>query len=303
LFINCGGVVVKSKSIIYSVIILAVAVVLFFFLRTVFAGDFIVSPIIFTVGPFEIRWYGVFIALGIVIAYLIGRKLAIREGIDEDHLIEVVFLGIIFGIIGARLYYVLFNLSYYLKNPLEIVKIWKGGLAIHGAIFFALLVGFIYVRLRKKANMKFFQMTDIFTAVLPFAQALGRWGNFMNYEAYGKPTELPWKMFVPLANRMPGYSQFEYFHPTFLYESLWDFMVFGVLIWFFMKGRKNYGEVTGLYMIIYSVGRFFIEGLRLDSLYIGELRTAQVVSAILIVTGLTIFIFARKKGQSVKTVS
>lgn len=293
----------KSKSIIYIIIILAIAVVLFFFLRMVFAGDFIVSPIIFTLGPFEVRWYGLFIALGIVIAYLIGRKLAKREGIDEDYFIELVFLGIIFGIIGARIYYVLFNLSYYLKDPIEIVKIWSGGLAIHGAIFSALLVGFIYVKLRKKANMKFFQMTDIFTAVLPFAQALGRWGNFMNYEAYGKPTELPWKMFVPLANRMPGYSQYEYFHPTFLYESLWDFLVFGVLILFFMKGRKNYGEVTGLYMIIYSTGRFFIEALRLDSLYIGELRTAQVVSVILIATGLVIFILARSKGESVKTVS
>ncbi|MFO7883031.1 MAG: prolipoprotein diacylglyceryl transferase [Kosmotogaceae bacterium] len=293
----------KSKSIILIAIIIAVAISLFFFLRTVFAGEFIVSPIIFAFGPFEIRWYGVFIALGIVISYLIGRKFAIREGIDEDHIIELVFLGIVFGIIGARLYYVLFNLSYYLKNPLEIMKIWSGGLAIHGAIFFALLVGFVYVRLRKKANMKFLQMTDIFTAMLPFAQALGRWGNFMNYEAYGKPTELPWKMFVPLANRMPGYSQYEYFHPTFLYESLWDFMVFGVLLWFFMKGRKNYGEVTGLYMIIYSIGRFFIEGLRLDSLYIGELRTAQVVSVILIIAGLTIFILARSKGQSVKRVS
>ncbi|MFW6119572.1 MAG: prolipoprotein diacylglyceryl transferase [Petrotogales bacterium] len=293
----------KSRTIVFIAIILTIAIILFFFLRSVFAGDFLVSPIIFAFGPFEVRWYGVFIALGIVIAYLMGRKLALREGIDEDHLIELVFLGIIFGIIGARLYYVLFNLSYYIKNPIEIFKIWSGGLAIHGAIFFALLVGFIYVRLRKKANMKFLQMTDIFTAVLPFAQALGRWGNFMNYEAYGKPTELPWKMFVPLVNRMPGYTQYEYFHPTFLYESLWDFMVFGVLIWFFMKGRKKYGEVTGMYMIIYSIGRFFIERLRLDSLYIGELRTAQVVSVILIIAGITIFILARNKGQSAKRVS
>lgn len=294
----------KKRVVLISVAAASV-VALFFFLRAVFSGELILNPIIVEgLGPFSIRWYGVMIATAIIVAYVLGRHQGLKEGIKEDYMIEAVFIGIIFGVLGARIYYVAFNYEMYRGDFWSIFRTWDGGLAIHGAFFAALLVTFLYVTFRKKANLKFLQATDIFTAVLPLAQAIGRWGNFMNYEAYGSPTDLPWKMFVPLRYRMPGYSEFEYFHPTFLYESLANVAIFAVLYWYLGK-RKNYGEVTALYMVFYSIVRFFVEGLRLDSLYIGQtnIRTAKAVSVILLIAGIVLFIFSRYKGRQAKRAS
>jgi len=298
------GVDMKKRVVLISVAAASV-VALFFFLRAVFSGELILNPIIVEgLGPFSIRWYGVMIATAIIVAYVLGRHQGLKEGIKEDYMIEAVFIGIIFGVLGARIYYVAFNYEMYRGDFWSIFRTWDGGLAIHGAFFAALLVTFLYVTFRKKANLKFLQATDIFTAVLPLAQAIGRWGNFMNYEAYGSPTDLPWKMFVPLRYRMPGYSEFEYFHPTFLYESLANVAIFAVLYWYLGK-RKNYGEVTALYMVFYSIVRFFVEGLRLDSLYIGQtnIRTAKAVSVILLIAGIVLFIFSRYKGRQAKRAS
>ncbi len=294
-----------KKRVVLISVATASAIALFFFLRAVFNGELILNPIIVEgLGPFSIRWYGVMIATAIIVAYVLGRHQGLKEGIKEDYLIEAVFIGIIFGVLGARIYYVAFNYEMYRGDFWSIFRTWDGGLAIHGAFFAALLVTFLYVTFRKKANLKFLQATDIFTAVLPLAQAIGRWGNFMNYEAYGSPTDLPWKMFVPLRYRMPGYSEFEYFHPTFLYESLANVVIFAVLYWYLGK-RKNYGEVTALYMVFYSTVRFFVEGLRLDSLYIGQtnIRTARAVSVILLIAGIVLFIFSRYKGEQAKRAS
>ncbi|PZC52764.1 MULTISPECIES: prolipoprotein diacylglyceryl transferase [unclassified Mesotoga] len=294
-----------KKRVVLISVAAASAVALFFFLRAVFSGELILNPVIVEgLGPFSIRWYGVMIATAIIVAYVLGRHQGLKEGIEEDYMIEAVFIGIIFGVLGARIYYVVFNYEMYRGDFWSIFRTWDGGLAIHGAFFAALLVTSLYVTFRKKANLKFLQATDIFTAVLPLAQAIGRWGNFINYEAYGSPTDLPWKMFVPLRYRMPGYSEFEYFHPTFLYESLANVAIFAVLYWYLGK-RKNYGEVTALYMVFYSIVRFFIEGLRLDSLYIGQtdMRTAKAVSVILLITGIVLFIFSRYKGKQAKRAS
>lgn len=294
-----------KKRVVLISVAAASAVVLFFFLRAVFSGELILNPVIVEgIGPFSIRWYGVMIATAIIVAYILGRHQGLKEGIEEDYMIEAVFIGIIFGVLGARIYYVVFNYEMYRGDFWSIFRTWDGGLAIHGAFFAALLVTFFYVTFRKKANLKFLQATDIFTAVLPLAQAIGRWGNFMNYEAYGSPTDLPWKMFVPLRYRMPGYYEFEYFHPTFLYESLANVAIFAVLYWYLGK-RKNYGEVTALYMVFYSIVRFFVEGLRLDSLYIGQtdIRTAKAVSVILLIAGIVLFIFSRYKGKQAKRAS
>lgn len=294
-----------KKRVVLISVAAASAVVLFFFLRAVFSGELILNPVIVEgIGPFSIRWYGVMIATAIIVAYILGRHQGLKEGIEEDYMIEAVFIGIIFGVLGARIYYVVFNYEIYRGDFWSIFRTWDGGLAIHGAFFAALLVTFFYVTFRKKANLKFLQATDIFTAVLPLAQAIGRWGNFMNYEAYGSPTDLPWKMFVPLRYRMPGYYEFEYFHPTFLYESMANVAIFAVLYWYLGK-RKNYGEVTALYMVFYSIVRFFVEGLRLDSLYIGQtdIRTAKAVSVILLIAGIVLFIFSRYKGKQAKRAS
>ncbi len=274
----------KSKRIILSVvIILAVGIGLFFFLREVFSGRFIVRDYIFQIGKFQLRWYSICIASGILVAYVLARRRLSMYPIKPEDLDEGLFWGIVAGILGARIYYVIFNWNYYSKYPSEIYKIWHGGLAIHGGIFGALLMIFIYSKI--KGYFKFVHATDLFTSVLPLAQAIGRWGNFFNYEAYGRPTTLPWKMYVPPERRMPGFDIDRFFHPTFLYESLWDITIFVFLYFFVEKRKREYGETTALYLILYSVGRFWIESLRLDSLMAGHFRAAQVVSIILISIG------------------
>jgi len=273
----------KSSRIIILIVLIAVAIGLFFFLRSVFSGNLIVKEYIFRIGNFELKWYSVMIATGILVCYFLARKRLNKYPIKPEDLDEGLFWGIIAGILGARAYYVVFNWSYYSMYPSEIWKIWHGGLAIHGAIFAVLLTLFIYSKV--KGYFKFVHTTDLFTSVLPLGQAIGRWGNFFNYEAYGRPTMVPWKMFVPPEKRMPGFDVDRYFHPTFLYESLWDLGVFIFLFFYVEKHKKSYGETTALYLILYSVGRFWIESLRLDSLMAGQLRTAQIASLAMIVAG------------------
>jgi len=223
------------------------------------------------------------IATGILVSYFLGRKRLSNYPIKPEDLDEGLFWGIIAGILGARIYYVAFNWSYYSMYPSEIWKVWHGGLAIHGAVFAVLLTLFIYAKV--KGYFKFVHATDLFTSVLPLGQAIGRWGNFFNYEAYG---DLRWslgKCFVPPEKRMPGFDVDRYFHPTFLYESMWNLGVFIFLFFYVEKRKKSYGETTALYLILYSIGRFWIESLRLDSLMAGQLRTAQIASLAMIVAG------------------
>jgi len=273
----------KSSRIILLIVLTVVAVALFFFLRAVFSGNLIVREYIFRIGNFELKWYSVMIATGILVSYFLGRKRLSNYPIKPEDLDEGLFWGIIAGILGARIYYVAFNWSYYSMYPSEIWKVWHGGLAIHGAVFAVLLTLFIYAKV--KGYFKFVHTTDLFTSVLPLGQAIGRWGNFFNYEAYGRPTMVPWKMFVPPEKRMPGFDVDRYFHPTFLYESMWNLGVFIFLFFYVEKRKKSYGETTALYLILYSIGRFWIESLRLDSLMVGQLRTAQIASLAMIVAG------------------
>ncbi|MGC8902910.1 MAG: prolipoprotein diacylglyceryl transferase [Fervidobacterium sp.] len=299
-FTKKGEARVKKKNVIVLVIVLViVAASLFFFLREVFSGRLIVRDYIFKVGKFQLRWYSVCIASGVFLAYILARRRLSKYPIKPEDLDEGLFWGIIAGILGARIYYVVFNWNYYSKYPSEIYKIWHGGLAIHGGIFGALLMIFIYSKVKK--YFKFVHATDLFTSVLPLAQAIGRWGNFFNYEAYGRPTTLPWGMFVPPERRMPGYDIERFFHPTFLYESLWDLAIFVFLYFFVEKRKREYGETTALYMILYSVGRFWIESLRLDSLMTGQLRAAQIVSVILITIGATWYAYLIGKRKSNET--
>lgn len=273
----------KSSRIILLIVLTVFAVALFFFLRAVFSGNLIVREYIFRIGNFELKWYSVMIATGILVSYFLARKRLSNYPIKPEDLDEGLFWGIIAGILGARIYYVVFNWSYYSMYPSEIWKVWHGGLAIHGAIFAVLLTLFIYAKV--KGYFKFVHTTDLFTSVLPLGQAIGRWGNFFNYEAYGRPTMVPWKMFVPPEKRMPGFDVDRYFHPTFLYESMWDLGVFIFLFFYVEKRKKSYGETTALYLILYSIGRFWIESLRLDSLMAGQLRTAQIASLAMIIVG------------------
>lgn len=246
------------------------------------------GPILVEIGPITIRWYGLLIASAVLIGITLSQYLAKRRHVDPDLLGDLVIWLIIGAIPAARLYYVLFEWSRYAQNPERIIAIWEGGIAIHGAIIGGTIAALIFARLK---HISFWQLADLVAPSLILGQAIGRWGNFFNSEAFGDPTNLPWKLYIPPAQRPPQFANFDYFHPTFLYESLWNLMVFGLLLTLFFRGLKGKprlktGTLFLVYLVAYSLGRVWIEGLRTDSLMLGPLRMAQVVSLVGIGLGL-----------------
>lgn len=254
------------------------------------------GPIALQLGPFSIRWYGLLIATAVLLGTSLAHREAIRRGEDPDQLLNVIVLGVMAALVGARLYYVLFNWGYYGPRPFKILAVWEGGLAIHGGILGGALATAIYT-VRKKLPMLIY--IDIMAPPLVLGQAIGRWGNFFNQEAFGTPTNLPWKLYIEPYHRPPQLAAFEFFHPTFLYESLWDLGVF-VVLYFLLRRRleQSPGALSLCYLGLYSLGRFFVEGLRIDSLMLGHLRAAQVVSLALVAAslfGLTWLFFLRAR--------
>ena len=246
------------------------------------------GPIIFELGPLAIRWYGVLIASAVLIGVTLSQYLAKRRHVNPDLLGDLVVWLVLSAIPAARFYYVLFEWEQYQQNPADIIAIWKGGIAIHGAIIGGAIAALIFARLNK---VSFWQLADLVAPSVILGQAIGRWGNFFNSEAFGSPTDLPWKLYIPIERRPLGYADFDYFHPTFLYESLWNLMVFGLLLFLFFrdlqgKPKLKVGTLFLVYMAAYSSGRIWIEGLRTDSLMLGPLRIAQFVSLVGIVLGL-----------------
>ena len=246
------------------------------------------DPIIFESGPLTIRWYGLLIASAVLIGVTLSQYLASRRQVNPDILGDLIIWMIIAAIPSARLYYVLFQWQEYSQHPSDILAIWKGGIAIHGAILGGTLAALIFAHLNKIA---FWQLADLVAPSLILGQAIGRWGNFFNSEAFGRPTNLPWKLFIPLSNRPLEYLNYEYFHPTFLYESLWNLLVFALLLFLFFWGLKHQerlkmGTLALTYLVAYSSGRVWIEGLRTDSLMLGPLRIAQIISLGAIALGL-----------------
>ena len=240
--------------------------------------------IAFTIFGIDVMWYGVLMATGMILGTFLAIKEAKRVGISEDDVLNLAMCAIPSGIIGARLYYVIFNWSYYSQNPSQILNFRGGGMAIHGALIGGILAGFIYTKIKK---INFFKMADIALIGMPLAQAIGRWGNYINGEAHGGPTSLPWGIMVDGVK----------VHPTFLYESIWDFGIF-ILLWMFRKKKKYEGQIAIYYIILYSLGRFFIEGLRTDSLMIGPLRMAQVISLVGVIGGIIAHIYLSKKNNN-----
>ena len=244
----------------------------------------VVNPIAFDVFGLEIRWYGIFIALAMLIGSSFFLYKGKQIGVSENDLMDVVLVCLPSAIVGARLYYVFFyDFAYYVSHPLQIFNTRAGGLAIHGGVIFAVLAGFI---LAKKRKLPFLPLIDFVAPVLILGQAIGRWGNYFNQEAHGGPTDLPWGIMIDGVK----------VHPTFLYESLMNFGIF-LFLMFLLNRKKFDGQLICLYMILYSVGRFFIEGLRTDSLMIGPLRVAQVISLILISAGIYFYTTLRKRAE------
>lgn len=254
------------------------------------------TDIAFHLGPLIIKWYGVTMALAFISGIAITSYAAKKENIDSSKIIDLSIYLIIGGILGARLYFVLFNYNYYKDNILEIFQLWHGGLSIHGGIIAGLISGWFYTKLNK---LNFLKYADIFSYGIIFAQSIGRWGNFFNSEAFGGPTNLPWKLFIPFDKRPLGYEGYQFFHPTFLYESIWNLFIFIILFFFLEKKLKNKtGGIFFSYLIFYSLGRFFIEGLRIDSIfYVFGVPIAQIASFMTIITGIVglYFVTAKKK--------
>lgn len=251
------------------------------------------DKIAFDFGIIQVYWYSILIFLGIFFAGIIIIRETKKQNINQDFVINLIFYGIIAGLIGARLYYVLFNLDYYLTYPLEIFEVWNGGLAIHGGLIAGIITVTIYSKKYKVNTMK---LLDIIAIGLILGQAIGRWGNFLNQEAYGGITTLEHlkNLHLPQFIIDGMYIDGAYRTPTFLYESIWNLLGFFVLI-----GAKHYkylktGWLTGLYLIWYSIGRFIIEGMRADSLMLGSLKMAQIVSIFCIIAGILTIILCRK---------
>ncbi|NJD02093.1 MAG: prolipoprotein diacylglyceryl transferase [Ruminiclostridium sp.] len=263
---------------------------------------FTISRVAFEVFGLPIYWYGIIIASGFLLAVLLGMRTSRLAGIEPDSVLDLVLYGAPVAIICARLYYVVFSWELFKDNPLDIVDTRKGGLAIYGAILGALAVAYFY---SKKKKVGFFRLMDFAAPYIVMAQGIGRWGNFVNQEAFGSATSLPWRMNSETVNSellsLNSGIDLSVFgaHPTFLYESLWNFAVFFFLIWY-RKRKKLDGEVFFLYMLLYGVGRFFIEGLRTDSLMLGSFRVSQLLAFLFVIMSAFLFIYRRKKADRIE---
>lgn len=243
------------------------------------------SPVIFEAGPFALRYYGLCIALGIALGTLLTAHELARKGYDSTLALDALFFIVPLGFIGARVYHVLTDYELYEKDPIPgIFEVWNGGLGIYGAVIGGFIGVLIFARIRGINPLLF---ADAAAPGLILAQAVGRWGNYFNQELFGRPSNLPWAIQIAPENRPPGFRDAEAFHPTFLYESIWDILVCLVLLFVarrFVNSLKN-GDIFLLYVCLYSVGRFFVETLRIDQAFlIGNFRGNLFVSSVLAVT-------------------
>ena len=253
------------------------------------------GPLVFQLGPIALRWYGLLIAIAVLLGLSLATRLGRARGIEPSLIADLLPLMVLGAVLGARLYYVLLEWRQYGGNWLDALAIWRGGIAIHGALLGGSLAAVLFCRWRRQP---FWPLLDVLVPAVALGQAIGRWGNFFNSEAFGLPTDLPWKLFIPLPFRPSEFLDQAYFHPTFLYESIWNLGVCILLLLLFRaasRGRIELlpGTLSCVYLLAYSSGRVWIEGLRTDPLCLlaappfceGGLRMAQLVSLLLIGLG------------------
>lgn len=262
-----------------------------------------ISNVAFSFGPVNVYWYGIIIAAAYLLAVVLGLRACKKYGIDGEDIIDAVLWATPAAIIGARLYFVIFQWDYYKSNPAQIFQIWEGGLAIYGGIIGALLAAFLVARYKKIGVLNLF---DFAVPYIALGQSIGRWGNFINQEAFGSNTRLPWGMTGDkirayiIDQNNPNLNPDIPVHPTFLYESLWNLGVFFLLLWYRDKKKKLDGEVFFMYMILYGIGRCWIEGLRTDSLMLGNLRVSQLLAGLFAVVFAVLLYRWRKKGSELQ---
>jgi phosphatidylglycerol:prolipoprotein diacylglycerol transferase len=253
------------------------------------------GPLVFQLGPLALRWYGLLIALAVLLGLALATRLGRQRGIDPGLIVDLLPALVLGAVLGARLYYVALEWRQYQHNWLQALAIWRGGIAIHGALLGGTLAVVLFCRWRRQP---LWPLLDVLVPAVALGQAIGRWGNFFNSEAFGLPTELPWKLTIPPANRPPEFLDQATFHPTFLYESIWNLGVCALLLVLFRlasRGRIRLpaGALSCVYLMAYSSGRVWIEALRLDPLCLlsqppfcsGGLRMAQLMSLLLIGLG------------------
>ena len=255
----------------------------------------------FNIGPLFVRFYGIILMSGAVAGAILATREAKRRGYDSEIVWDLFVYLLIGGIIGARIWHILtpspstgVTAGWYFSHPLDALAIWKGGLGIPGAIIGGLIALFFYSR---RMGINFLEWTDIASPSLALGQAIGRWGNFFNQELYGAPTNLPWKIYINPANRLPDYLNFDYYHPLFLYESLWNLMNMFLLLWIsrrFSESLKN-GDIFLVYLVIYPIGRFLLDFLRLDASLVGGININQTIMAIVAVSAGTALYLRHRK--------
>ena len=246
--------------------------------------NFNIDRVAFSLFGIDIYWYAILIISGVLIGAKIAQKEFVNRGFSEDFIYDLLFVILPFAIIGARIWYVIFEWDFSKNDPIQILNFRAGGLAIHGGILFAVIGIYFYT---KKKNLPLIDILDVMVPSLALGQSIGRWGNFVNGEAHGTPTNLPWAIIVDGVK----------VHPTFLYESIGDFLIFLFLMIYRKKNPKK-GIQTGVYFMSYGVLRFFVEGLRTDSLMIGSFRMAQLTSVVYLIVG--IFLFVKYKNINLK---
>ena len=259
----------------------------------------------FKIGTIEIKWYGLIICLAVVLCIILGLKSCSKHGMTQDDMLDYVLFAIPSAMIGARLYYVIFQWESYAEEPIKALYVWEGGLAVYGGVIAALIALLCVAKYKKHS---FLRIAGFAMPYIILGQAIGRWGNFFNQEAFGRYTTLPWGMtgneienwvYTQVAKGVEGYSVGTLVHPTFLYESLWCFAAFAFMMIYRKKWEKHEGESLCLYMILYGIERTLVEGLRTDSLYIGNtsVRVSQLLSAVLVIVGVALFADIKRRQK------
>jgi len=299
-----------------------------------FLHTFLPSSILITIGHVDMYWYGFFMALALLVGLLVSVKIAQWHGVKKETIYDLFFYLVIGGFIGARIFYILYNPVYFWHNPLDVFKMWQGGMAIHGALVAGVGTLWWFTKklslrakrsnpvisatlqkqrdrhgLRPRDDSWFWLLSAIIAPGLALGQTIGRWGNYFNQELFGLPTDLPWGIPIALVNRPTGFEMFTYFHPTFLYESLGNLIIFGILIatHIWMKKKKEQGSalfarIVLIYLLLYSILRFFIEFLRIDPTAgnIGGMRVTQGLSLLIFTLSIGYLIYLWRHGNIIK---
>lgn len=251
-----------------------------------FLHDFHPPAIAFSVFSIDIYWYGIIIVLAVAVGLVIALQSAKKKQVNTDHIYNLLFWLIIFGIIGGRLAHVVGDWSFYKSNLVNIFKVWEGGLAFYGVLSAGLITTFVYSRYRK---ISFWLLTDIMVVSLPLMQAIGRWGNYFNQELYGRPTDSPWGIPIESVNRVAGFEQYGFFHPLVLYDSILMLFVFFLLLYLFRSASLPIGRLSLIYFFLFAIIRFCMDFLRIGMPELGPLLVTQWLSIILSILAVVIW--------------